>query len=199
MLKPLLSLCILVTFSTSVLAQNNIKLIDASLSYIAPMAIRDPGLKLGLGVSFYQWTSQKKGSSKTFEHHLILEPQVAYFGSTNYYYSTLSNLDIGWKWQKLESRSHSRIALGLGLNNRSEVLTLSANFDGTSSVSERERRNYFIPTISYQWAYQTYKNMDLFTRASAGINFSSEHPNFKSLLIEFGVRYNFQKLESKTK
>lgn len=177
--------------------QSKIELQDVSGSFMLPFNVQDDGGKIGVGFSYYKWNSSrtnKKGTSKTYNHQIYFEPQLGYLRGKNYYQSIFFNLETGWKWQREGRRSHSRLFLGLGYNLRIEAMTLVANFDGTSSVSEWEKRHFFFPNIGYQWAYRISDSFDLFAKASAGINFSGSHPNFKSALFELGVRYNFKSI-----
>ncbi len=183
---PLLFLFPLITH-----AQNKLQLTDISASYFAPFAIYDIGAKAGVGFSYWKWDQikTKKERSKTVVHQVYFEPQLAYFGNRNYYYSLLANLETGWKWQTQGNKSYSSLSVGLGYLNRSEALTLTAHLDGSYSVAEWENRPAFLPSLNYRWGIQLYRSFGLYTGLSYAYQIYFQHTNAGLLFFELGVCY----------
>lgn len=186
---------LLLTAVASITLQSSAQKLEidqVSLAYFAPLAV-DPGLKAGVGFSFHKWNKtreNKKGISKTYNHKLYIQPQLAYISKWRFYTSYLANVEAGWKFQQEGKRFYSGFGMGLGYIYRQEVLNLRVFFDGSTKVVETEARNYFFPSVNYQMGMKFYRKIDLFSKIHYGYQFSSKYTSESNLILEIGFHLN---------
>ena len=189
-LKYILLITVIVPFAIRLSAQK-LKMDQVSLAYFAPLAV-DPGAKVGVGFSFREWNrtrDNKNGDSKTYNHKLYLQPQLAYFSKWRLYSSFLANVEAVWEIKKEGKRFYSGFGVGLGYMHRREVLTLRTHFDGSTEVVETEVRKYCLPTMNYQLEMKLYSGLDLFSKIHWGYQISSKYISEGAVMLEIGLHF----------
>lgn len=170
----------------SLWGQKALELNQLSAAYFGPFGYH-PGARVGAQFSYLKWEEKK-------ENQIFIAPKLGYFGKKHFYYSLLLSTDIGWKWRRPGKKSYSAFSLGLAYLRHSEVMTLTVDFSGNIDVTEWEHRNFFMPSLSYEFGRNIGERFGAYVNTSYGYRLSSAWNNTSEFLVEVGLYYRFKEL-----
>ncbi|MEO1260973.1 MAG: hypothetical protein AAFZ15_19390 [Bacteroidota bacterium] len=195
MKKTIISMAFL--FSCGLLtAQTSPKNIPISLGYFGHYAIQ-PGLKVGTQFNLKEWKTagDKKGKTITKYKSFFIGPQLGFFSFPGNHTSFLISADLGYKRIKSPKNKYSAFSIGLGYLAESRVLSMVIDLsDGGVNNKEREWRNYFLPTINYEFGRQINPVLSWYGKSSLGMKLSTEREGSMSVFTELGVKININEL-----
>jgi hypothetical protein len=189
-MKNQITVLFLVLVSTGLLAQTT----QVSVGYYAPFAI-EPGAKAGVHLYLKDWATEKtKKDVELLKHnYLFINPQVGFFSRPRNHSSLLINGDVGVKRQKDGKKTYSAFSVGLGYLAKFSITSFTVNFSGEIIKKERERQDFFLPTINYEFGGSINQTIGWYTKCSYGIKLSSTIEKQPALFTEFGMKFNLGK------
>lgn len=156
-----------------------------------------PGGNVGLMIDVKDWQIEKtKGDASIVKNRsLFVHPQLGLYSRRRKYSSIFFNTEVGVRKQKDGRRFYSAYSLGLGYVGRSEIMSLTVNFNGEITAKERELRSYFMPNINYQIGVDFTDNFSFYSKASYGMKLSPTRERSGNFYLGLGFKF---KLASKS-
>ncbi|MGD1847724.1 MAG: hypothetical protein ACFB10_20220 [Salibacteraceae bacterium] len=170
---------------------------QVSVGYFSAYAIR-PGAQLtgrfflkelALGTATAEAGPQR-------QHVLFVGPRVGFHSLQNNYTSVLYQGTAGILRRKSDRRRWSAVSIGLGYQNRYEVTGVTVNFQGEILERERERSDFFIPSLQYEIGWRIGKHWGLQSQVGYGSSLSFGQGHSGWLTVGLGLSYwpaTFQK------
>ncbi len=192
-MKNTILIFILLFASISLFSQTEKTTLPISIGYYGPYLIQ-PGLKIGTSFNLKEWgvENSKKNEASTRSQSFFISPQIGLFTKPEDHTSFIINADIGYQAKKI----YSAFSIGLGYLAEFEIISISLNL-GTGEIDRknRERRDYFVPTINYELSSAINSNIRWFSKFSYGRKISSKVENSAIFIIEIGIKLNLNKIK----
>ena len=183
--------------SSLVFSQNKSEGLPISVGYFGNFLIQ-PGAKIGAQFSLNKWETEHEGKKGNYtkEKRIFVSPQVAFFSRPGNNMNLLVNADIGYQRKKMNQGSYSAVSLGLGYLLESQVVSIVYNLsDGSIKEKIREPRNYFLPTINYEFGHAIDFKTNWYMKFSLGSKLSPNRERSGVFFIELGMRHFIGKEE----
>ncbi len=185
-MKNYFSVLLFLLIGSSLFGQDQISRIPLTIGYLGNSLI-EPGLQVGTEFKLQNWQNENETISKTRE--LLLIPQLGFFSRIGNNYNFMPSLDLAFRTQKNNKKAYHTYALGLAYQIESVVISTTVNLSNGDETKNRKTRNYFIPTINYQYGRQINSNLGWYTKFSYGWRFSNEMDNGAMVLLGLGLRF----------
>ena len=155
-----------------------------SLGYLGQIAYH-PGAKIS--ASFYLRNWEKEKGTKEKLNQLYVQPGIGFYIRSNYNTNLIVGSEVGIKRQYVSKKTYRKYCVGINYILRSEIMSLTVDFDGKTIAKERETRHIIAPTLGYEYGYNFNDKLSLFTKITTGYRFSINQPNSINTYFEAGI------------
>ncbi len=191
MKSSLIIFIVLLISCNTAIAQTESKGIPVFVGYFGPYIIQ-PGIKIGTHFDVKEWQTEKTKKKGDFirKQGLFVSPQIGAFTRINNHTSFLLNADFGYKRQKEGRAFYSAYSIGLGYLIESQIIFSSIDLgSGNVNSKDREIRNYFLPTINYEFGQEPNPKIGWYTKFSYGRKISAQVEDSAAFMIELGLKF----------
>lgn len=162
-----------------------------SFGYIAPFGV-EPGLNLASNIYARQTTKPIVTDLPILSKYInkgFWQPQVAFFTRPKYNSNLLLSMGRGIKRNKRGSKSYSTASLGVGYLAQFEIVTTTVQLGSADIEKERERRDYFLPSISYTFGRNVKPYWGWYIKGMYGKQFSSKYESAGLFMLGLGFQF----------
>jgi hypothetical protein len=172
-------------FSNIVWCQNTGNTQPLSIAYFGQYAIQ-AGLKIGTEFEVQAWKNDKQESRRYTRQYI--SPQLGVFFRPNTNTNIMLSGELGHQWTQKELKRFSAVGVGVGYIYQSQVLSESVNLSNGEVTKTRERRHFFVPTLSYTFGGRLNLYSEWYTKFIVGPRFSSTVESALAIFLEAGIR-----------
>lgn len=187
----LIFIVIVLLSNLSLVAQQQNKVIPLSIGLYNPYFIQ-PGIKIGTAFNLKKWEIDT--SDKIKSGSLFASPQMGIFTRLQNHVSYMLNLDLGYNAINNKRRFYIAPSLGLGYLITDQVLSTTIDLSNGNIVGkDREIRNYFLPTINFEFGKGMNKKIGWFAKLSYGRKISFKIEDSAFFAFELGLKFFIRK------
>jgi|GEM_PF-1384471 len=179
-MKKLILLLLLTPLSFKALGQHVGKPRALSLGYYSQFAIQ-PGLKVGTDFILPTGNDHVK--------KWLLSTQIGFFSNIGDDDNLVLNIEAGRRKTNSSKHVYHTFALGLGYRYQAKLNSFSTHLgSGKSSDKERIYKGYFLPTLSYEFGWNTHKEVAWFSKYAIGPTLSTQVESSLAMFLEIGIK-----------
>ncbi|MBO3698099.1 hypothetical protein [Roseivirga sp. E12] len=179
-MKKLILLLLLVPLSFKAIGQNIGKPTAISFGYYSQFALQ-PGFKVGTDFIF--------PASDYNVNKWLLSTQIGFFTNIGDDNNLVLNVEVGKRKTSSSKHVYHTFALGIGYRYQAKLNSFSTSLgSGKSSDKERIYKGYFLPTLSYEFGWNTHKKVAWFSKYAVGPTLSTQVESSLAMFLEVGMK-----------
>lgn len=162
-----------------------------SIGYLAPYGI-EPGINITGNFKFINLPEPSAMHPERLPKYLykgFWQPEVAFFSRPKYNSNLFLSAGRGIKRNKRGSKNYSTASFGLGYLAQFEIVTTTVQLGSADIEKERERRDYFLPSVSYTFGRNVKPSWGWYLKGMYGKQFSSKYESSGLLMFGFGLHF----------
>jgi len=177
----ILTFFLLIFFTCEVLsAQEDVLDNKILIGYYGSFAYQS-GLKIGLEMPLKATESEKKII------YSFVQINAGFYIKKNFNTNWVLGGEYGWNFQKKEKKRYQQLSAGLNYLMQSEITSLTINLAGEVVKKERERQDYLLLILGYEFGGTIGQRFNWFTKVAPGYRISIKHPSAITLFLELGL------------